>query len=394
MARKNTIKAFVGLEEFIQEKQGSTWKKFHNGRTCYEAYVEIGKNLEPIQNITVAGAMKDGIDEALRAYQKKIDDIISGGDEVPCGQKIHDLFASDPVIFLNDHGPNHIEKVIERANSIVQNFKGEPLSEFEVFLLLCAIQIHDIGNVLGRAGHERKLVEIFNEKAKNIILDVPERRVITSIAMAHGGKSALGEKDTISKLSSSESIFNTQVRTRLLAAILRFSDELADDSTRANRDAIDLGILGTNSEIYHCYSRALHTVSIREDSENQDCKISLVYELEAELLRRTYKVGGYEKYLLDEIYDRTLKMELERRYCMKFMYSSINIGRIDVTINIYGRTSEKIQGISYTLEDVSYPELPIAGQIRSMWKNSEATLPSGKELLQSLLERGVINAEN
>lgn len=394
MAGKMTIKTYSGLEEFIQGTQSPVWKKYHNNRTCYEAYVQLKKNLEPIQDITVEGAMKDGIDEALKIYQEKMEKIVPGEDKASFKQKIHDLFASDPVIFLNDHGPHHIEKVIERANSIVMNFKGEPLSEFEVFLLLCAIQIHDIGNVLGRAGHERKLVEIFNEKGKNIILDAPERRVITSIAMAHGGKSSLGGKDTISMLSPSESIFDAPVRTRLLAAVLRFSDELADDSTRANRDAMDLGILGTNSDIYHCYSRALHTVSVREDFENQDCKISLVYELEADLLRRTYKVGGYEKYLLDEIYDRTLKMELERRYCMKFMYSSINIGRIDVTINIYGRTSEKIQGISYTLEDVSYPELPIAGQIRSMWKNSEARLPSGEELLQSLLERGVIYAES
>ena len=112
----------------------------------------------------------------------------------------HELFAEDPVLFLNDHGPDHIDMVIERANSIVTNFNTEPLSEFEAFILLCAIQIHDIGNILGRAGHERKLNSIFDEKSANIIIDTPERRVIKSVAMAHGGKTENG-KDSLVKLS-------------------------------------------------------------------------------------------------------------------------------------------------------------------------------------------------
>lgn len=390
MTRKKTVKTCGGLVQFLTETQNPIWKKYHNNRTCFEAYTEIKRNLEPIQDTIIAGAMAEGINTALKKYEEEVNSIISEGNEGSRAQKIHELFASDPVIFLNDHGPGHIEKVIERANDIIAHFIGEPLSEFEAFLLACAIQIHDIGNILGRTGHERKLIEIFDDNSKNIILDVPERRAIKSIAMAHGGKGTFG-KDTISPLSSKESIFNTQVRTRLLASILRFSDELADDSTRANRPAIDLNIIGTNSEIYHCYSQALHTVNIEEDKETQNCKVTLVYELETDSLRRTYKVGGCEKYLLDEIYDRTLKMELERRYCMKFMYPSVNIGRIDVSINIYGRTSEKVRTISYTLEDVFYPESPIAGQIGNTWKKE---VPSGEELLRSLIERGVINEEN
>ena len=207
--------------------------------------------------------------------------------------------------------------------------------------------------------------------------------------MAHGGKSSLG-KDTISLLSKSEKIFNYTVKTRLLAAILRFADELADDSTRANRSALDLQIIGTNSEIYHRYSQALHTVEIEDNLENNDSRLSLVYELEIDAIKKTYKIGNIEKYLLDEIYDRTIKMELERRYCMKFMYQSINIGRIDIEINIYGKTSEKIKSITYTLEDVSYPSNPISGQIRYLLNKD---VPSGEELLQQFAERGFINGD-
>ena len=390
MMKKSILELKKGLENYILSKNSGSFKKYHGDRTCHEAYVELKRNLLPIQENVTTGAMADAIRDLTNSYSEKIQAIIA---ETPDKDaqivRMHELFAADPVLFLNDHGPDHINMVIDRANSIVANFSTDHLSEFEAFILLCAIQIHDIGNILGRAGHERKLNSIFDEKSTNIIVDTPERRVIKSIAMAHGGKTENG-KDTISLLSARETIFNETVRTRLLAAILRFADELADDNTRANRPALDLNILGTNSDIYHKYSRALHTVAIKPDEENNDFKVSLVFELEAHALKNRYLVGKHEKYLLDEIYDRTQKMELERRYCMKFMYPYINIGRIEVVINIYGSQSQKLKAISYTLEDVSYPNDAVVvrnGMIGNI------SVPSGAQMLHALVERGEIDEE-
>lgn len=390
MMKKSILELKKGLENYILSKNSGSFKKYHGNRTCHEAYVELKRNLLPIQENVTTGAMADAIRDLTNSYSEKIQAIIA---ETPDKDaqivRMHELFAADPVLFLNDHGPDHINMVIDRANSIVANFSTDHLSEFEAFILLCAIQIHDIGNILGRAGHERKLNSIFDEKSTNIIVDTPERRVIKSIAMAHGGKTENG-KDTISLLSARETIFNETVRTRLLAAILRFADELADDNTRANRPALDLNILGTNSDIYHKYSRALHTVAIKPDEENNDFKVSLVFELEAHALKNRYLVGKHEKYLLDEIYDRTQKMELERRYCMKFMYPYINIGRIEVVINIYGSQSQKLKAISYTLEDVSYPNDAVVvrnGMVGNI------SVPSGAQMLHALVERGEIDEE-
>ena len=388
MMKKSILELKKGLENYISSKNSSSFKKYHGNRTCHEAYVELKRNLLPIQENVTTGAMADAIRDLTNSYGEKIQAIIATTPDKDAQiVRMHELFAADPVLFLNDHGPDHINMVIDRANSIVANFSTDHLSEFEAFILLCAIQIHDIGNILGRAGHERKLNSIFDEKSTNIIVDTPERRVIKSIAMAHGGKTENG-KDTISLLSARETIFNETVRTRLLAAILRFADELADDNTRANRPALDLNILGTNSDIYHKYSRALHTVAIKPDEENNDFKVSLVFELEAHSLKNRYLVGKHEKYLLDEIYDRTQKMELERRYCMKFMYPYINVGRIEVVINIYGSQSQKLKAISYTLEDVSYPNDAVVirnGMIGSI------SVPSGEEMLHTLVERGEID---
>ena len=166
---KKSIQSCGGIEQYLEATRNPVWKKYHNDRTCYDAYLEIKKNLKPIQETVVSGAMFESIQTALGEYKGKIDAICSEYEGEACKKKIQELFSSNPVIFLNDHGPGHMEKVIERANDIVSHFKTDPPSEFEAFLLLSAIQIHDIGNILGRAAHEKKLVEILRSNIIHIL---------------------------------------------------------------------------------------------------------------------------------------------------------------------------------------------------------------------------------
>lgn len=387
MAKRKTVETCGGLIEFLAETNSTSWKKYHNGRTCYEAYIEIKKNLCDTITETEKGAMAVEVGEILNQFKEQIAKIMNDPDEKDPDEKIHRILSEDPIIFLNNHGHEHINQVINRADAMVEKFNGEPLSEFEVFVLLCAIEIHDIGNILGRAGHEKKLQHIFDEHVKDIIPDTAERRIIKNVAMAHGGKTISGSKDTISPLSPEEMIFDNRVRTRLLAAILRFADELADDSTRKSRASLELGIIGTNSKIYQDYSRVLHTVYIEKDDKN-NYFVRLVYELEVADLKEIYVVGHSERYLLDEIYDRTLKMERERRYCLKFMRGNLNIEKIVVNINIYGKLSLKVDTITYTLEDIGYPCEPISGNIKEV---VGITIRNGKEELEYAIGKDVIS---
>ena len=80
-------------------------------------------------------------------------------------------------------------------------------------------------------------------------------------------------------------------------------------------------------------------------------------------------------------------MEQERRYCMKFMYQNIHFSKIEVRINVYGRYSEEINTITYTLEDISYPNEPMMGSIKDVVKNS---IPNGEEELEIIREKGEI----
>ncbi len=361
------------LEELLLHKE-SKWKNYHNGRTLLEALKEVRSNLKPYIDEAEKGAMSAEIKEVYAKIKAEISEL-ENSDEI--ASSVLKIIGDEPVLYLNNHGEEHISRVIEKAELIVNYFEGKELSAFEAFILLCAIHIHDIGNVLGRVGHEKKLCEIFDDHVKDIIPDTPERRIIKSIAKAHGGKASDGSKNTISELNNSEVLFEENVRPRLLAAILRMADELADDCTRKSAGALDLGIIGDTSILFQDYSRVLHTATIKAN-DNSECQIELVFELEVKDLEKEYSIGGEKVFLLDEIYNRTIKMERERRYCQKFMNSEVNIGAISVTINIYGEYSTKVDGITYRLEDINYPNDPANGTIKEIIADE---IRSGKEEL-------------
>jgi hypothetical protein len=230
--------------------------------------------------------------------------------------------------YLNDHGPDHIKKVILRVSQLL----GSPtitLSEYETYLLLMAIHIHDCGNILGRTGHEINAVIVINKLGVNAGQDRIEWDTIFEIAEAHGGE----PKDKIRELVD-EKILDFQVRKRILAALLKFGDELADDRTRASKFQLGEGLLPKEAEVYHKFSYCLHSVDI--DIHARQIKLS--FDVEENDLVRTYLKEGKgtaeQIHLVSEIYSRTFKTHLERIYCMRFLRGKVDIEKIRVHIQI------------------------------------------------------------
>jgi hypothetical protein len=228
-----------------------------------------------------------------------------------------------------------------------------------MFILLCAIQVHDTGIAFGRKKHENSIVRILESECSNIIPNKFERSLIERIATVHSGE-IFGDEDTISHLSVGSSMYSYHIRERLLAALLRFGDELADDCTRADRYALESGKLPESSKIFHYYSQSLHTVSIIENPNNHELQLELKYDFGLSIAKMKLYRGGEEKYLLDEIYDRTIKMERERRYCMRFLRPYFYLSCIKVDIKITDeKYAMKSKDISYTLEEEGYPNYNI-----------------------------------
>ncbi len=257
--------------------------------------------------------------------------------------------------YLTDHGPEHIKMVIRRAGELL----GHPVSSYpqldtyEVYLLLMAAHFHDIGNLYGRKEHEKKTGPIMDHLGNLVGTEMVEKKAIRQIASSHGG-SINGDKDTIHRLSKRDPLLGVDVNFQAIAAILRFADELADDSTRAARALIELGVIPTKSEVFHAYSKSLQSVQVKPSQGLVVLRFSFLKSA------ATYKFGkGRRKvYLLDEIYERTLKMHFERQYCMRFMREFVKIDALDVKIEIYEDENSMtpcIDPIGYRLEEKGYP---------------------------------------
>jgi hypothetical protein len=261
-------------------------------------------------------------------------------------------------IWLTDHGVTHVETVIERAAQLV--LKGNcNLTAYEAFILLMACHFHDVGNVYGREKHEQRISAIMDSIDPAVIGDNTfERRLVADIAAAHGGKIG-NDKDTIGALPYKAQPGPDEVRAHLLAAILRFADELAEDYTRASRFAIDHDLILKASEVYHQYADRLRKVKINEGA------IELSFELNKAVSMQKYGKGAKQVFLLDEIFDRTLKLHLEHLYCMRFMRPYIHFSRITIRIDVYNSNYSKplrpAVHIQYDLEESGYPASPRAG---------------------------------
>lgn len=262
----------------------------------------------------------------------------------------------DPEVLLNDHGPGHIDTVISRASYLV-SCTSCSLNPYEVYILLCCIQLHDVGNIFGRYKHEIKAVDIMRAAEGICGRDQIEAIKIRNIAESHGGRTNNGDKDKISGLQPMEEMFYGSIRPQLLASILRYADELADDKTRAHRTLLKNGSLPVKSEVYHAYAMCLESVKVN----HLESGINLNFHLPKEFLSRKFgkinENGALKKvYLLDEIYERVLKMHYERVYCMRFSKNSIELANLFVSIEFYDKTlNDVFPKISFTLSENGYP---------------------------------------
>ncbi|MBJ9957585.1 HD domain-containing protein [Acinetobacter courvalinii] len=267
--------------------------------------------------------------------------------------------------FYTAHNSEHFDEVVRYAGELIsksptsESFKLQP---YEIYVLLVAIRIHDVGNVLGREEHEKKCFFILKNCHAGGANDV-EKKKIASIAQAHGGKTIWGDKDTIGALDERNSIGSIVIRPRLLAALVRFADEVCENSSRAT----DLNAIPDQSKIYHAYAGAITGNSFDGKWINLEFMVSQTLATET-LNSYTYQeVEGEDGnlckqevittvYLLDVIFDRLEKMNRERTYCNRFMKDVVYIEGIRAKIEIVDEHFDVVKTLKpIELTEQGYP---------------------------------------
>lgn len=270
-------------------------------------------------------------------------------------EKIHASVVSGAAThdggLLTDHGPNHIARVGEVASDLLGQIDDD-LSPYEAFLLLVSIQIHDIANILGRENHEKRIGEVWREVFGELGYDALDKSLAIRIASAHGGKYE-GGKATLRGVDPTADWKGHSVRPQMIAAILKLSDELAEEIDRGSRELLHFGSLPRESQIYHVYSLGLHTTRVEASTGS----IRLSFAAAEKYFRDELGKGASSTYLLDEIYARSLKTWSECVYCSRFI-PSLQISTVNVDVEIFSNDMiNRLERIKYRLEDSGYPEI-------------------------------------
>lgn len=254
---------------------------------------------------------------------------------------------------LNDHSAKHIEMIIRKVSMILWDENDNCILElkpYEMFILLMAIQIHDAGHIYeGREKHAQNAHKLLGELNKYTV-STPESVLINKIASAHSGKN-----DPIGSLEEDTSISSINVRTRLLAALLRFGDELADEYSRASNYRLDENMISLKSKLFHAYSQCLYSFTPRVASHDVQMKFSL----NKAMCTNTFKKGDEDIFLLDEIYCRTTKTFLECMYYNRFVPVEVRLATVSVIISFNDEKTfqEFYKPIQYRIEEKGYPTI-------------------------------------
>jgi len=134
--------------------------------------------------------------------------------------------------YYTDHGGGHAAEVEKFVNKILPDEKKEKLSPTEIFLLLSAIHLHDMGMICVSSEQTRKK---HHEYSKDLVitlrpeldLNEHEARIIGEICWAHG----LSKKE-IEKLGEIEYL-EGKIRKQFLIALVRLGDILNVQYRRA-----------------------------------------------------------------------------------------------------------------------------------------------------------------
>ena len=105
------------------------------------------------------------------------------------------------------------------------------------------------------------------------------------------------------------------MRIRELAALLRFGDELADETVVRTSLLAKKGLNNLRiCKLYHAFSESLYNFNPDKESH---C-IQMGFSLTKNQVQNRYKKGESSIYLLDEIYTRTFKTFQECLYYNRF----------------------------------------------------------------------------
>lgn len=253
-------------------------------------------------------------------------------------------FIRDKNPWYNDHGYEHAQAIIKTigimiskylvANNELRTESKEAsstkfyFSDEDVYVLLCASIWHDVAMVKMREGHGDMLTKygpIINSYVHN--KDLTE--CILDTACSHSSKERFHNCALIYRSTGNIPII---VQVKLLASLLRFSDEISEDKNRAttNEDVM-AEIKDTTHEIFWRHSLSI----IYSEYNLEGRKVSIDYEIDSDYAYKEFNMSEDKKdttTLVEFIVHRIRKVNEERILCSPFFSTYCPVDSIEISL--------------------------------------------------------------
>lgn len=250
--------------------------------------------------------------------------------------------------WFTDHGIKHCEQILKFASDMlsknlvfVNNMRRKPietrLSDQDIFVLLSAIIWHDIGMLLGRDDHGTNITN-FVISINKFVNDEELSKSITHVAAAHTSNNYFNICKIMNKFNLPDNTVAI-VQEKLLAAVLRLSDEVSENKHRVTTLESVIKKIPPDQLVFWQHAKAINLsyYDITDDS------ISIGYKIPSDMVFKKFKVvekdGTLSKVdFYNFITSRICKVYRELELCNPFFKDFISVSKYHVEIVFVHKT--------------------------------------------------------
>jgi hypothetical protein len=272
--------------------------------------------------------------------------------------------------WFTDHGEVHVAAVMHSASELVKlklgGKKRDTLTTLDIYLILTAILWHDVGMVIDRARHA-DLVYDMTYDASEFFPNPHVQGLVAQIANAHKGHNGL-DSLSMHDLCTIDGP-GQDVNPALLAAVVRFADEISENHTRVSLPVLDQ--VPADQKIFWLYAASIGSCVARPENE----RVIIDYRFDADQVTTRWLDRDFPEFwpaeektlpLLTYALCRLEKINNEREYCFRYFSSVAPIREVEARFCIT-RQGRKIPGYESAsihlrgggVESKGYPKIKI-----------------------------------
>jgi hypothetical protein len=228
----------------------------------------------------------------------------------------------------NNHGPGHIGRVLDKLGELLGDriLEDKVITPYELFLSMMAILYHDVGILRERKGHGDISASFLDVDDNDYIFDQRDKKIIRAAVVSHSSSKDIEAE--CAEFSNTEYIGGHDVRPRLVAALVRLSDELDEDYRRADpKVAAEIGI-ADDSRFYWAFSQRI--LGTRPNRQRQEIYVGIQFEPAD--VNWTVHVDGKQRAFISVFAEKLAKINRERAYVARFLPEALRYPRLIVSV--------------------------------------------------------------